>query len=287
MSARDEELGAAEQEHLGPVAPVGDTARSTQTVLETQVEEYAALSREYADRGDARLAALALWAADLRAVQALLWGSGISALDDPTEPILAVSSAIETALTGRDTTGHGSVRSVLQEARNALLTAFDPSVHDQLRALFADAHHLDAVPAPAPGAANQSVGDRLDGRGGEQLVADLLATATDCRALADVLSQAGDEEEARRQRVQADLAGFEAYLVLTSAAGGDATLVTTDLRWALAARRLAGPAGGAEEEAGELEVEAVREAISSVVLPDEEPALRSLLERQAPGQVQG
>ncbi len=279
MSTGEEELVASEEEHLDP-SPTGLPAPSTHRVLETQVEEYAALSRECAVRGDSRLAALSLWGADLRAVQALLWDSGISDLEDPTETLLAVGGAVDTALTARDTTAPGSVRTVLEGAREALLTAFDASVHDQLRSVFADADHLDEAAPPAPGEANRAVGDRLDGRGGEQLVADLLATAGDCRAVAEALSEAGDEDEARRQRVLADLAGFEAYLVLSSAAGGDATLVTTELRWALAAHRLAG-------EAPELDAATVREAVCSTTLPTEEPALRSLLDLERPGRGRG
>lgn len=262
-----------------PAFPTDGGDRSTRSVLATQVDEYRALSREYAARGDSRLAALALWAADLRAVQALLWDGGIGDLDDPTEPLLAVGGAIDSALAARDVaTSQHSVLTVLEGARDALLTAFDASVHDQLRSHFADAGHLDGVPPPAPGAANQAVGHRLDGRGGEQLVGDLLATAEDCRAVAAALSHSGDDEEARRQRVLADLAGFEAYLVLSSAAGGDATLATTELRWDQAARRLTEPVGHSGGDAPELGPEAVRDAIRSVLLPAEDAALRALLD---------
>jgi hypothetical protein len=268
--AVEEQPVPVEQEHRGHPAGAGDDgARSTRSVLEGQAEDYATLSRRYADRGDARLAALALWAADLRAVQSLLWGSGIGELEDPTEPLLAVGGAIETALAARETaTGQHSPRAVLESAREALLSAFDASVHEQLRSRFCDADHLDDAPPPPPGAANQAVADRLDGRGGEELVADLLATADDCAAVARALAEVGDDQEARRQRVLADLAGFEAYLVLTSAAGGDATLATTELRWGLTARRLT----------GELDPASVREELCSTVLPAEEPALRSLLD---------
>jgi hypothetical protein len=109
------------------------------------------------------------------------------------------------------------------------------------------------------------VTERLDGRGGEQLVGDLLTAAADCRAVAAVMAQVGDEDERKRQDAAADLAGFEAYLVLVSAATGDATLATTGLRWDLAAVR-------ARRAPGQL----TREVVGSVLVPAEREALAAV-----------
>jgi hypothetical protein len=87
---------------------------------------------------------------------------------------------------------------------------------------------------------------------------------------------AEDEDEARRQDELADLAAIEAYLILTSAASGDVTLATTELRWDLAVRRVA-TAGGARHAESASPSRAMREAVLVTAGPEEEPALTSLL----------
>lgn len=238
----------------------------TRAVLTAQVDEYAELSARYAARGDARRAALALWASDVRVVQSLV---------GPDEH---PSGVVDTALSSRETPPAGSVRDVVEDARHALLAAFEEPVRGQLAERLAGSDHLDGVAAPPAGAANQAVMHRLGGRGGEQLVSDLLLAASDCRAVARLMEQLGDDEEARRQSDCADLAAFEAYLVLASAASGDATLATTDLRWDLAATR-----GGRDElwEHGRrrsVRVDSTaRESICAVIVPAEEQSLLTVI----------
>ncbi len=210
-----------------------------QESLAGQAADFAELSRTYAAGGDGRRAALAAWASDVRAVQALVLETGADARGRPPP----VPLAVETALAGLAAVDTASVRTVVETARAQLVGTFDASVHDQVRGRLAALDHLDAVAAPGPGAANRAVTDRLDGRGGEQLVGDLLTAAADCRAVAQVMAQVGDEDERQRQTDAADLAGFEAFLVLVSAATGDATLATTELRWDLAAVKLGAAAG--------------------------------------------
>jgi hypothetical protein len=122
------------------------------------------------------------------------------------------------------------------------------------------------------------VTDRLDGRSGEQLVSDLLLAAADCRAVALLMEQLGDDDEARRQTDSADLAGFEAYLVLASAASGDATLATTELRWDLAATRSGSDDLWSDGRRRSAHFDStVREAINAVIVPAEEQALLSVI----------
>jgi hypothetical protein len=238
----------------------------TRAVLAAQVDEYAELSARYAARGDSRRAALALWASDVRVVQSLL------------EPTDQPTVAVDAALANREIAPALSVRDVVEHARRALLAAFDEPVRGQLADRMVGLDHLDDVPAPQPGAANQAVTDRLDGRGGEQLVSDLLLAASDCRAVARLMEQVGDDDEARRQTDTADLAAFEAYLVLASAASGDATLATTDLRWDLAATRGGRDDLGARGRHRSTGFDdTVREAIRAVMIPAEEEALLSVL----------
>ncbi len=257
----------------------------TPEALTAQIDDYAVLSARYAARGDARRAALAVWAADLRTVQSLLWEGGLAAADDPAQQLLAVASAVETALTSREPTADPSVRRVVEDARRALSAVFDESVHHLLVARFVALDHLDGTPAPTSGEANQVVQDRLAGRTGEQLVSDLLTASTDSRTVARVLAEVGDDDEARRQSAAADLAGFEAYLVMASAASGDATLATAELRWDLAAMRSGRSGIGSDDVRlgpAPRPPLAVRDAMCAVVVPAEEDALLSVLDRAAP-----
>ena len=110
-----------------------------------------------------------------------------------------------------------------------------------------------------------------EARSGASVVAALVAVA---RLVARVMDEVGDHDEAQRQQSSACLAAFEAYLVLASAAAGDATLATTDLRWDLAALK----ADGVDAEPHRL-----REAMRETVVPAEEDALLELVDTPLPG----
>ena len=251
--------GPTEREHV-----MADEADETSEVLAGQSADYAELSRTYTARGDGRRAALAAWAADVRAVQSLLWDA-----DDVWPRLVSVAGTVESALLARaasgEVSGEVSVRDVAEAARDALMGALGEPWAGPLRRRLEPLDHLDDVTAPASGAANHAVVQRLDGRGGEQLVGDLLTAAADCRAVARVMAELGDEEERQRQSDAADLAGFEAYLVLASAATGDATLATTDLRWDLAAvRARRDPTATTREVVGSVLAPGEREALATV-----------------------
>ena len=244
----------------------------TREFLVAEGRDLYALSQSYAARGDARRAALAAWASDVRAVQSLLLEVG---LDDPANrrnQLLTVSEAVVTALADLDAGESRTVRAVVESARECLLTVLDDSARATIRERLVGLDHLDLAAAPAPGSADLAVKERLGGRGGEQLVGDLLTAAADCRAVARTLAMVGDEDEASRQSRSADLAAFEAYLILASAASGDATLAVTGLRWDLVLAKAAGSAGGGSPGSS-----VVRAAILAGALPAERPALDALL----------
>jgi hypothetical protein len=249
----------------------------THEVLAAQVDDYLQLSRSYAEQGDARRAALAVWAADVRAVQSLLFEGGLDDPANPDEQLLAVGDAVVAALAQQPAHEGHTVRTLMESARECLLAVFEDDAREVIRDRLVALDHLDLAPSPEPGSANEAVMDRLDGRGGEQLVGDLLTAAADCRAVARMLSMVGDDDEAARQGTSADLAAFEAYLILASAASGDATLAVTGLRWDLALAKA--DASAADGPPGSL---AVREAILAGAVPAERPALTALLETGQP-----
>ena len=237
--------------------------------------DYAELSRTYAEQGDTRLAVLAAWAADVQALQSLLWDSGLGAAADPDAELAAVAEAVDSSLRAHAAGGNVPVtaRVAVETARAALTAAFDESVHALLAERFNPLDHLDGLePTPAR-AAESAMASRLDGRSVETLVADLRVTAADCMAVSKAMSAAGEHVEALSQARLADMASFEAYLLDVAITAGDTTLVTVELRWQLARAAIA----DSFDEFGDLAEGAadLRERLVRIVGPAEEPALRA------------
>ena len=201
------------------------------------VDRFAALSHAYAQRGDARLALLAMWGSDVELLQLLLWESGLGEAPDPLAQLTAVGEAVLGSLSFT-TTGAAegiTARQTVERSREAMVAAFDESVHALLVERFLPLDHLDALPWPAPSAAGQAADRRLAGRTPHELIAGLQTTAADCMAVAEVMLLEEDAAGALGQARQADLASFEAYLVTAAVRAGDTALASVDLRWDLAA----------------------------------------------------
>lgn len=224
----------------------------------TEASGFTELSHRYAKGGDLRLAALAAWAADVHALEALLWDSGLDQAPDPSAELAAVGESMADsieALAARPG-DRMTLRAVVEIAREAMVATFDESVHGLLTDRLADLGHLDEARAGEP---FEQLGDRLGGRSTEELVAELHGAAADCSAMAALLAADGEHEAAVRLSDQADSASFEAYLVQAAARAGDDALATVDLRWDLASRstgsgdgpmreRLVALLGSAEQE---------------------------------------
>lgn len=199
---------------------------------------YAALSRRYTDAGDLRGAQLAAWAADVHALEELLWESGLAQAPDPAAELAAVGDSVATAveeLAFALPNAPLTARGVVEAAREALIQTFDESVHGLLQDRLEDLAQLDECRPGAGFERASRIASRLDGRTAEDLVAALGTAAADCSTMASLLAAGGDAEAAGRLGVQADAAAFEAYLVTAALAAGDETLATVDLRWDLAA----------------------------------------------------
>ncbi len=225
------------------------------TTMPTTAHEYGGLSRRYAAAGDPRMAQLAAWAADVHVLEELLWSNGLAEAPDPAAELAAIGETIAAsieaaaaALTDSGPTG----RDLVEVAREALVSTFDPSVHQLLTDRFDDLDHLERGPGPGAVEAETRTAARLGGLAPADLVAELRIAAADCQAIADLLAGAGDLEGARRLGLQAQAASFEAHLVTSAVRAGDDALVTVDLRWDLVAgdaptpERLASVLGSAE-----------------------------------------
>lgn len=203
----------------------------------TMVDRFAELSRSYAERGEARLAVHAMWGSDIELLQQLLWESGLGEAPDPLAQVAAVGDAVVGSLEVAAPQSHSgtTARGAVERAREAMVATFDESVHQMLADRFLPLDHLDLLPAPTSEDAVRSAATRLGARTAHQLAADLRTTAADCMAVAEVMLLEDDMEGALRQVRQADLASFEAYLVLSAIQAGDTALASVDLRWDLAA----------------------------------------------------
>ncbi|CAN5425340.1 hypothetical protein BH09ACT10_BH09ACT10_10300 [soil metagenome] len=194
-----------------------------------------ALSHEYADVGEVRLAVLAMWMSDLHALQLLLMENGLHLAPDPADQLASVGEALIESLSAASP-HNATPRRLLERSREGMVAAFDESVHEALARRFLPLDHMDAMSGSTFGSVDQAVEQRLDGRTCEQLVAELEATAQDCVAVAEELIAANDTECALQQMYQADLASFEAFLLIVAADCGDETLVTVQVSWDLAVR---------------------------------------------------
>lgn len=259
-------------------APATNDHDRLQTFAAAQITDYAELSRAHAARGDARLALLAMWCADIRLLQVLLWESGLGSAPDPDAQLAAVSQAVRASLTDcADSVDLPMTpREAVERARRAMVGTFDASVHSMLVERLTSLDHLDSVSAPLADDGERSRGRRLAGRSAEALVADLRATAGDCMAVAVTMADEGDLAGAISLARQADLASFEAYLVAVAVRVGDGVLATVDLRWDLAEDD--GP--GSPSPAGDLEqaVNEFRDRLVGVIGPGEETGMKEYFE---------
>lgn len=244
-----------------------------------RVDHFVRLSHAYAERGEGRLAQLAVWAADVHVLQTMLWENGLGAAPDPDEQLAAVGHAVTASLADHASATHAplSPRESVERAREAMVSTFDESVHDSFAERFVPLDHLDELRPPVVETADQSVARRLAGRTPEQLVADLHATAGDCMAVATVMLEEGDRSGALHQAQQADLAAFEAYLVAAAVVVGDEGLVTAELRWDLARAEGLGELPHDVRDVAAVLSE-LRDRLVGVVGPAEEVALRDCFE---------
>lgn len=246
--------------------------------VSAKIDVYADLSRSYAAQGEARLALLALWAADVLVLQSLLWESGLGSAPDPDAQLAAVGRAVDGSLRhdAAEVEESMTVSSVLQRARTALMSTFDASVHVLLIERFVSPAHLDTLALPTGAAARDARMNRLGERSPQELSEDLRVAAADCMAVSAWMARAGLATDALAQARQADMASFEAYLIEAATAVGDVYLATVDLRWDIAAAAVEN-LGDVPEDLPQA-ITQLREVLLDTVGPAEELALRATFE---------
>jgi len=197
--------------------------------LYTRVSRIAAIER------DTRIASAAAWAADVLAVQVLIWERAPAEDEQAQRRYLAVATAVGAAVCGdADTTETArDAREVVVTARRRLLSVFDAQAAALVAERLGDLEHLAELP-PSPGRVlphpAESLKWRCQDTAPEDLVGELRTAADDCRLIAEALLVAGYRRDAARQACLGDLADIEAYLVEASLAAGDTDLLLADVR---------------------------------------------------------
>ena len=191
-------------------------------------------SRALAAAGDQRLAVHTQWAADVATLHCLLWDSGLADVPDPAAQLATVARVVGEAL-DRCLFTMSDAQSAISLARAAIGQAFGPSVATLLGERFLPLTHLASADSSAYGCVS---GVRTS-HGADTLLRELDDVATDCAAVARAMEIVGLDDAAADQLRQAQLAAFEGFLVARATSGGQADLVSVDLRWELAVHRLA------------------------------------------------
>jgi hypothetical protein len=269
------------------VTPLAAEGTDDRAGIAARIDDYAGLSHGRAAAGDAHGAVLAAWAADVHLLQSLLWERGPADTSAQAAQLAAVEDSVR-----RYAANPGPLfgtRAIAVAARAALTEALDSSVHDRLVDRFLPLDHLDGLAHPKVGDTATVI--RLDNRTADELFLDLRITAADCMAVAREMVRSGRLTDALHQVWMADLAAFEAYLLVAASSVADLELTTVDLRWELA-RTLLGElpqrrgqtaiAGPADLEQA---VDAVRERLVRSVGPAEVAALRAAFEPFRPQQL--
>ena len=94
----------------------------------SKIRAYGALSKRYAEAGDAHGAVHAAWAADVHTVQAVMWERVMIASPQPDEQFNAIADTVAKALASY--AAHPTVtitaRDAVEQARLGMAGAFDP-----------------------------------------------------------------------------------------------------------------------------------------------------------------
>lgn len=197
---------------------------------------YGELSKRYAAAGDSFAAVHAAFAADVQTVQAVMWERVMVASPVPEEQFAAVAETVTKALAAYATgpTSAGDARSAVEAARAGMAGAFDPVAQRILAGEYLPLGHLDGLPHPDAEAGARVASTRTKGEDASTVALKRQQAARDCMAVALSMHRDGRLEDAMRQAWQADWATFESYLLDAAAQVGDASLITVEMRWALA-----------------------------------------------------
>lgn len=199
-------------------------------------QAYGDLSVRYAAMGDAYAAVHAAFAADVQTVQAVMWERVMVASPNPDEQFLSIAHTVASAMATYASTPvmAGTAREAVEQARAGMGAAFDPAALAAINPQFLALDHLDLLPYPDPNSGLAVAHTRTKGLAPDEVARKRRRAARDCMTMAVALEREGRLDEAMRQAWASDWAAFESYLLDAAFTAGDATLITVEMRWALA-----------------------------------------------------
>ncbi len=202
----------------------------------SRIASYRRLARRLAAEGNAFGAVSATWAADINAVQAIMWERVMIASPTPDQQFFDIATTVARALAtyALHPPAADSAVEAVRAARSGLAAAFDASALALMERRLSPLDHLEGLPAPSAAEIAEMTHQRLGGASLDEAIAERTLEARHHMALALDLVRAGRVDDALPHAWQADWATFEAYLLDAAAAVGDESLVSVELRWAFA-----------------------------------------------------
>jgi hypothetical protein len=197
---------------------------------------YSELSQRWAAVGDAYGATHAAFAADVQTVQAVMWERVMVASPVPEEQFKAIGETIAKALANYTLTPTGATtaREAVERARHGMSAAFDPAALRVIDREYLPLDHLGNLHHPTLEETQAIVHERTKGEDISIVSLKRRSAAKDCMTVAILMYRDGRVDDAMRQAWQADWATFESYLLDAATQVGDKSLVTVEMRWALA-----------------------------------------------------
>jgi hypothetical protein len=214
--------------------PIRDTAPEVLYGDATaKMAAYETLSHTYVAEGNAYAAIHAAWAADIHAVQVVMWEHVMIALPRPDETFAAITDAIGQAMShfAASPLVPADARDAVLAARTGLLAAFGDSVGHAITEKFISLDHLAGLPNPTAEDGQHHALYHAGDDTAENLAAKRRLAASDGIAEAVACQQAGRLDDALAWAWYADWAALHGYLVETAVGVGDATLITVHMRW--------------------------------------------------------
>lgn len=202
---------------------------------------YGELSQRYAATGETYAAVHAAFAADVQTVQAVMWERVMVASPVPEEQFKAIGDTVTKALASYAATpvAANTAREAVERARAGMGAAFDPVALQVLTSEYLPLDHLNHLPHPNPTEGTTIAHTRTKGEPAATVAQKRRRAAKDCMTVAVLMQREGRLTDAMTQAWQADWATFESYLLDAASQVGDNSLITVEMRWALATEAIA------------------------------------------------
>ena len=197
----------------------------------------------YAASGQVVSALADAWAADVAAMQAVIWGRLVIASHSPQRTFFQAAEPIADAVASAPAPSAGdapTAADLVEFARMGALRAFSEDLAAAVRAAWPDVEFLRALPAPSPDEVRTWTQGRLGGLSSDAFIAQRRDLARERMVDAQLSRMKGDTSAAVAAAYEADYRTLEAYLVESCIACGDTALMSAASRFDLVSAALTG-----------------------------------------------